>query len=309
MLFVLVVSLIAADSAGRAIPWQRDHGAASTAAEEKGAPLLIHFRSDDCERTSVGGSAPAGTTPGSAPEVARSGSGLGGRSVGEAGTDCDAMEETVWSSPAVVEAAARFVPILTGDTSDRVLTRRYEAATMPTTLIADPWGNEIVRLVHYVDAARVLRILNAIPREFSGLAPVARALRKDPHDVDLLLKAAGFYENARLPELAEKYYERAAASDAARKDSVVRARVAVPRGTNYLRMGRPADAAQAFRAAFEDTPDAPQGDTVLFGWMMAELQQGRVKEAGRPYRELIARFPQSRYAARARENFAAAQKD
>ena len=296
----------AADPPARGIPWERDHGAAGRAAEEKRAPILVHFRSDDCERTDVGGSAPAGTTPGSAPETARSTSGLGGRSVGEATTDCDAMEETVWSNAGVVEAASRFVPVLTGDTSDRTLTRRYEAATMPTTLIADPWGNEIVRLVHYVDAARIIRILNAMPRDFSALSPAALALRRDPRDAEALLTAAAFYEGARLSEIAERYYERAAVSDGAKRDPLLRRRLAVARGTNLLRIGKAADAARVFRESFEDVPDGAQSETLLFGWMMAELQQDRRKEAERPYRELLKRFPDSRYAAKARENFAAA---
>lgn len=307
MLLLLAAALALADRPP-SIPWQRDHGVAAIAAEEKGAPLLIHFRSDDCERTYVGGSAPVGTTPGSAPETPRSSAGSAGRSVGEATTDCDAMEETVWSNAAVMEAASRFVPVLTGDTSDRTLTRRYEAATMPTTLIADPWGNEIVRLVHYVDAPRIIRILNAVPRDFSALAPIAVALRRDPRDGETLLKAAAFYEGVRLPEIAEKYYERAAGSDAARADAALRARTALSRGTNLLRMGKPADAIAIFRRGSETAPQAPGADAILFGWMMAELHQGRFQEAERPYRDLITRFPESKYAAKAKENIAAARK-
>jgi outer membrane protein assembly factor BamD (BamD/ComL family) len=60
------------------------------------------------------------------------------------------------------------------------------------------------------------------------------------------------------------------------------------------------------RESFEDIPEGAQSETLLFGWMMAELQEGRRKEAERPYRELLKRFPDSKYAARARENFAAA---
>ncbi len=305
MMLLLAAALALADRPP-SIPWQRDHSAAAIAAEEKRAPLLIHFRSDSCERTEVGGSAPTGTTPGSAPETARSSAGPGGRRVGDATTDCDAMEETVWSSAAVIEAASRFVPVLTGDTADRTLTRRYEAATMPTTLIADPWGNEIVRLVHYVDAPRLMRILNAMPRDFSGLAPTGVALRRDPRDGETLLKAAAFYEGARLPEIAERYYERAAGSDDARADAGLRARTALSRGTNLLRMGKPADAVAIFRGGSESSPNAPGADAILFGWMMAELQQGRLKEAERPYRDLVARFPDSKYAAKAKENFTAA---
>ncbi len=291
-----------------AIPWERDHGAAYTTAEERRAPLLIHFRSDDCERSSPGlgggiaGTEARGDSVGAAP---RSGA-VRDRSTRDEASDCDRMEELVWSSAEVAAAAARYVPVITGDTSDRSLTRRYEAATMPTTLIADPWGNEIVRLVHFVDAPRMARVLRALPADFAALQPIGLELRGRPHDPELLVKAAAFYESARLSEIAERYYERAAGSEGAKRDPLLRRRLAVARGTNLLRIGKAADAARVFRESFEDVPDGAQSETLLFGWMMAELQQDRRKEAERPYRELLKRFPDSRYAAKARENFAAA---
>jgi hypothetical protein len=291
-----------------AVPWERDHGAAYTRAEETRAPILVQFRADDCERSTAGGNSVPGTQVRSGEQTGlgpRSSS-LPGQSTRDVMNDCDLMEDTVWSRPEVVSAAARYVPVLTGDTSDRTLTRRYEAATMPTTLVADPWGNEIVRLVHYVDSARLLRVLDAMPRDFSALEPAGRALRDSPRDPELLLRAAAFYEGARLGEIAEKYYERASLTDGAKKDAAVRRRIAVARGTNLLRGGKPADAARVLQASFEDARDGEQGDVVLFGWMMAELQQGRVKEADRPFRELEKRYPTSRYTARAKENMAAA---
>ena len=267
-----------------AIPWERDHRTAFAAAEERRAPLLIFFRSDACPRTEVSG-----------------GSGLNAEA-----SDCDAMEERVWSRDEVRDAAARYAPVITGDTSDRTLTRRYEAATMPTTLIADPSGNEIVRLVHFVDAPRMARILGVMPSDFSALQPIALELRARPHDSEILLKAAAFYEGARLAEIAERHYERAALGEGAKRDPLLRRRLAVARGTNLLRLSKPAEAARVFRDSFEDIPDGAVSETLLFGWMMAELQQDRLKEAERPYRELLKRFPDSKYAARARENFAAA---
>jgi tetratricopeptide (TPR) repeat protein len=309
MTTLALVVILAAPDAAAAIPWERDHRAAFTAAEERRAPLLVHFRSDHCERTSPGlaggvsGTEARGAVIGAAP---RSGAARD-RSTRDEASDCDRMEELVWSNREVAEAAARYVPVLTGDTSDRTLTRRYEAATMPTTLLADPWGNEIVRALHFVDAPRLARILRALPADFAPLEPVGRALRERPHDPALLAQAAAFYERARLFEIAERYYERAAAADGARKDHARRRRMALARGTNLLRIGKAAEAARVFRETFEDAPGGAQGDAVLFGWMMAELQQKRLKEAQRPYRELLARFPESRYAARAKENMSAVQ--
>jgi hypothetical protein len=285
LVLAALLAVHASPAPAASIPWERDHRAAYTAAEERRAPVLIHFRSDQCPRAVVGGSTSA---------------------LNDEASDCDRMEEFVWSNDDVRKAVARYVPVLTGDTGDRTLTRRYEVGTVPTTLIADPWGNEVVRLVHFVDALRLARILKAMPSDFSALEPIAVELRRRPHDGELFVKAAAFYEGARLSEIAERYYERAAASDAAKKDPGVRRRIAAARGTNLLRIGKAPDAARVFRETFEDAPEGLQGETVLFGWMMAELQQNRVKEADRPYRELLTRFPESKYTARAKENMAAA---
>lgn len=262
------------------IPWMRDHDAAFRAAEERRAPLLVQFSSASCPGTIVGQAASA---------------------LNDEVSDCDRMEERVWSRDDVKAAAARYVPLLTGDTSDRTVTRRYEVATLPTTLIADPWGNEIVRLVHFVEAPRLVRILSALPADFAGLEPVGRALRERPDDPSLLVQAAAFYEGARLFEFAEKQYERAWRNEGARKDRGLRQRLGVARGTNLLRMGKASEASRAFRDAAEEAPSEPQADVALFGWMMAELQQGRRKDAEKPYELLLARHPSSRYTGRAKE--------
>ena len=308
---IVVVLLAQAPAAGR-IAWQRDHGAAYGSAAEERRPILVHFRSDHCERIAPGmGGAAIGGTEASrrggaiVAEAPRSG-GASGPTIRDEMNDCDRMEELVWSNPAVIAAAARCVPVLSGDTSERTLVRRYEVASMPTTLVADPWGNEMFRAIHFVEPGRMARLLTALPADFSALEPAARALQANPRDAPALEKAAAFYEAEKLREVAELYYEKLTLTEAAKKDAVLRRRVAVARGTNLLRIGKQTDAARVFRDTFEDAPDGAQGEAVLFGWMMAELQQGRLKEAERPYQELVKRFPDSRYTARAKENMAAA---
>ena len=277
-----------AEEAARSIAWGRDQRAAYAEAERRGAPLLIHFRSDHCERTDVGGGA-----------VAEAGT-------RDQATDCDRMEQDVWSSADVVAAAGAFVPVLTGDLADQTLKRRYSVGTIPTTLLADPWGNEIVPMVRYVPREKVRLLLTALARDFSPVREASMALSKDRANAGALLELAGFYESHGLREIADVYYQRAGLSDAAKRDAAVRRKAAVGRGTNLLQMGRAGDAAEVFRSSYRDERSGEGADVVLFGWMMAELQQARFKEAERPYRELLARFPDSKYTAKAKENFAAA---
>ena len=287
----VLTAMLAPAAQTPAIPWRKDIPQSLAEAEERRRPLLIRFDVDPCGRYVL---------PGETDE-------LGRRVQGEIDlTECDRMERDVWSSPAIAQSSARFVTILTGDTALRTLNKRYNVVSTPTVLLADPWGNEIVRLVGYVERTVVQRVIDAIPTDFRVIEAHARALRGDPQNVEATERLARFYESAGLREFAARYYARGLLTEAARRDAVVRRRLFVGHGTNLMMMAKNAEASTVFRNAFEEDRDGPGGDVLLFGWMMAELQQARIKEAERPYRELLARFPDSKYTAKAKENFAAA---
>lgn len=265
-----------------AVPWRKDIPQALAHAEEQGAPLLILFNATPCGRYIL---------PGETDH-------LGRRVQGDYINDCDRMEVDVWSHASVREKASRFVPVLT---TLRTLNDRYHVATTPTAILADPWGNEIVRLVGYTPRNAVERILGAIPRDFRPASEAARAARDNPQDIEALVQLAHFYEKAALPEFAGRYYDRALATDAARKDGGQRRPLVIARGTNLLLLGKAAEAAALFRADAENS-EAPEGDAVLFGWLVAELQQGRRKDAERAFRDLLRLHPESRYLAKAKEH-------
>ena len=68
-------------------------------------------------------------------------------------SDCDLMQQDVWEPDAVIAAADRFSPLVV-DGGDRTLQVRYQAMRMPTTLVTDPWGNEVFRTSGYISATR-----------------------------------------------------------------------------------------------------------------------------------------------------------
>jgi hypothetical protein len=285
---VVAAALTAADETAP-IRWRQDIPQALTEAEEHGRPLLVRFQGTPCGRWILPGERDA----------------LGRRVQGDYITDCDRMENEVWSHASIMRAAARFVPVLT---TLRTLNDRYNVVTSPTVIFADPWGNEIVRLVGYTRREVVERVLEAVPNEFSAAEGPGRALQRDPHDATAFARLARFYESAGLREFADRFYERALLTDAVRLDGSERRRLVVARGTNLLGVGKAAEAADLFRKEAESEKRADLGDVLLFGWMMAELRQGRLKDAERPFNELVRRFPASRYAARAKENMEAARR-
>jgi tetratricopeptide (TPR) repeat protein len=311
-LSLAVLPLAFAASEGSSLPWRRDMGV-FVEAEERRRPILIHFIARDCA-TATGQPSSAGGRIGSSSAAdagsRRSPSGPGAvanREVEGQVDDCRRMEENVWSDAAIASAAERYVLLLVDDGGDHKLLRRYEVGTLPTTLIADPWGNEIVRLLRYVPRESVLRILRGMPSDFTELQAAGLALRSDPHQADSLQGAAAFYEKTNLREIAERYYEHALLIDSVRQDPARHRALAIARGTNLLRMGKAAEAAGVFRDGFEHAREAPQGDVVLFGWLMSELQQAHLKEADRPLQELRRLYPQSPYTAKAIANMDAAK--
>lgn len=296
---MLVAALLAfvmpAPFPGGKLAWSRDDDAAYAQAGERRAPLLIHFRGPNCGRRNA---------PGATDDRAGTGqsSGMSRPALGGELNDCDLMQQAVWENHAVSEAAARFVAVL-ADGGDQKLNVRYQVVVNPTTLIADPWGNEIFRVAHYLEPDKMTRLLQAIPTDFAPLAPWGRALQKDGNDIEALMGAAGYYQGQRLLQVSERLYEKAGATPAASAALSVRRQVAIARGLNLLLMGRHKDAAGLFDRALGEAPTGAGADALLLGLVNAHLQGGRRKEAAAALETLEKGWPGSPYAARARQNF------
>lgn len=268
------------------VPWTRDYSRAATDAEERARPLLYFF----------GGECGGGNTPQN-PIAA------GGPIEHQEGlSPCDRMQDDVWEDAAVAAAAERFVPVLV-DSGDQTLHVRHQVIRSPTTLVADPWGNEILRVSGYFGRDKVLKMLGAVPADFARLATAAKDLRARPGDFTALVAVAEFYEAARLPQVVERLYGLALNSPRSATPVDVRRRVVIARGLNLLvGLSDPAGAAGAFDAEAAAAPDAPGTDALMLGSVNARLQAGKRKEAEGKIREMEQRFPKSPYTLRARQN-------
>lgn len=296
MLASLVLVFAAAAGKGPEIAWSKDYTRAFAEAEERRAPLLVHFRGANCGRPTV-----PGATEGR-------GGARGGitRPLHETGLgDCDLMQQDVLENAMVVDLAGRYVPVLVGP-GDETLNTRYQVIVNPTTLFLDPWGNEIFRVAGYLERAKFSRILQAVPADFAALAPSGRSLRERPDDLKALTGAAAFYEQAGLRQVSERLYERALNTPAA--DLTARRQVVIARGLNLLLMGRGPDAARVFEHALEEAPNAPGSDALLLGLVNAHLTAGRRKDAAAAYARMAREYPDSPYSRKARENLDAAKK-
>ncbi len=289
--FALALSCVAQPArAGEGIPWARDPVQAFVQAGERRGAVMILFIGPDCGPKAVPG------------EIARGGRGITKDFLNK----CELMEQDVLSRPDVVAAAARLQPLLveqglTPKTAEDDLERRFRVVTIPTVLFADPWGNEIVRLVGLVPHDKFLGVVKAMPSDFAAMEQAGRLLREDADNASAMVSAAGFYSERGLQPISELLYERALGTKALKGDAAARREVALARGTNLLGMNKPSEAAKVFEKAVSDAPDGPQGDALLFGWLAAELHAGRTKEARKVFAGLEKRFPASPYTVKARQ--------
>ena len=278
--------------AGPSVPWTRDYTRAFADAEENRRPVLLFF-TGNCG----GGNRPVNPLVDEAGPVDHQ----------EGPSACDRMQQDVWEDSAVSTAAARFVPVVV-DSGDQTLQVRYQVVRTPTTLVADPWGNEILRVSGYFERDKVLRLLGAVPAELGTLGPAAKALRARPADFAALVAVAEFYQAARLPQVVERLY--GLALNTPRSATAIDAwrRAVIARGLNLLvGLANPNAAAGVFDAEAASAPDDAGTDALLLGSVNARLQQGKRKEAEATVRELERRFPKSAYTLRARQNLDAAR--
>ncbi len=276
------------------LPWSRNYTGAFAQAEEGARPLLFFFAG-----ACGGGHKPASDimAPGSGPIEHQEGD-----------SACDRMQQDVWEDATVVAAAARFVPVLV-DSGDQTLQVRYQVIRTPTTLVTDPWGNEVLRVSGYFQKDKMVRLLAAIPADLRPLAPAARALHARPADFAALVAMAEFYQAARLPQVVERLYGLALNTPRSATPIDAWRRAVIARGLNLLvGLANPGAAAGLFDAESSAGPDDPGTDALLLGSVNARLQQGKRKEAEVGVRDLERRFPKSPYALRARQNLDAAKK-
>ena len=223
-------------------------------------------------------------------------------------SDCDLMQHDVWESADIVKASERYLTLVV-DGGDRTLQVRYQAVRMPTTLVADPWGNEVFRSSGYIPRDKMARILEAVPRDFTALVQAGRTLKANPTDLTALVAAAQFYEGASLPQVSERLYAKAL-SGPRPADATAWRQAVIARGLNLMvRLQGSTDAAALFEKELAEAPHAPGSDALLLGIVNARLQDGRRKEAEAALHRMEKEFPASPFTARARQNLGASREE
>jgi tetratricopeptide (TPR) repeat protein len=285
----LVAALLAAPAAPPKLQWHRALGKALQDAQEHRRPVLLYFDRGNC-----------GPAPGLGEVDA-----LGIPAHGETLNECERFERDVWSDPQVTAETARFTLLLPTEELDAVR-RRYLVSTAPTVLFTDPWGNEVIRVAGYALRDAFLKVMKAIPPDFSALERWGPMLAREGDSAPALAGAARFYQGVGLGVVSERYYERALALRAVAGDTRQRREIVIARGVNLLKLERPDDAFKALDSELAKEANGPGSDLLLLGMVMARLQSGQRAEAERSYETLREKYPTSAATARAAEHIKAA---
>ena len=108
---------------------------------------------------------------------------------------CREMDETTYKDQKVLEAMADFIPVKVDADAKKIFIERYRIDAFPTILILDSRGNEITRLLGYVDAGDLLEILSIVD---SGYADYL-ASSSNQKDHEALAKLGRYFTSAGNP--------------------------------------------------------------------------------------------------------------
>lgn len=75
---------------------------------------------------------------------------------------CKLMDRTTWIDKDVVARLGAFVPVKVDADLQKTFIERYQVEAFPTVLLLDGKGNEISRLLGFVDVQKILPVLGAV---------------------------------------------------------------------------------------------------------------------------------------------------
>jgi thioredoxin-like negative regulator of GroEL len=191
---------------------------------------------------------------------------------------CTRMDKSTWLDAGLIKLATdSFVVAKINADVEKAPVSRYRLTGYPTVIIAEPGGDQVLKLEGYKDAAAISAALKAYLGAADSLRDAFAKLRTDKKDADGLLAVGAFYSSVGLHGQAAETFLKAAKG--AVGEPLIRAATAA--GAALVKAGKADEArkilAQGLAAA---GPSAPADLLLAAG--QAEAAAGK-PEAARPF--------------------------
>jgi thiol-disulfide isomerase/thioredoxin len=207
---------------------------------------------------------------------------------------CHELDETTYRDPAVVAAAAAFVPVKVnteGSLGEKEISAEYGVEILPTIAFLSPLGHVILWRDSFEGPEAFAATLAEAREAARHVMAWEKALEADKSDASALAGLGTHLVQEKQAEEGRDLLERAARHDDARPVPE-RKRTRILLASLGAASGRYGDAEKRLREALAlQPPDPAQDAAALLGLGRVCLEQGKLEEARGAFRKAVATDP------------------
>lgn len=168
---------------------------------------------------------------------------------------CGVMDQDVYSDEEVISAMKKVVPVRIDVDKETVLARKYHADAIPTLVIADAFGNELIRFTGTLSKAKVLEMLAAVPGDLSRINALAKQVAAGKDDFAALTALGREVRHDGFFIASNGYLGRALKTRDAKRDAAARAGILLDMARNDLALESPDQARRLLEQVIKEGAD------------------------------------------------------
>lgn len=195
---------------------------------------------------------------------------------------CKDMDRSLWSSADGIRLAEKFVTVRIDIDRDTVTPGMFHNDGVPTLVVTDPWGTVLDRRTGYAGPDDFLVLLDAIPADFSSVAPFRASLEKNPHDAEAMRQMGLAYQKLKLYEASTTFFDKFLDAGEASRKPDVHGEVLTRIGWNYFKQNDLKRARRTLERCMKEVPVHASLDLTVYGLFATYMAEGN-RQGALPY--------------------------